>query len=80
MALIQGWLPAYIGWDQFQANQERLKHNVASKGSRESPRRGEALLAGLIVCGKCGHHMNARYPGDKKPCYQCNGFYTAAIY
>ena len=39
----------------------------------------KALLAGLIVCGKCGHHMNTRYPGDKKPCYQCNEFYSKAV-
>ena len=23
--------------------------------------------------------MNTRYPGDKKPCYQCNEFYTKAV-
>ena len=40
---------------------------------------GETQLAGLIVCGKCGHHMNTRYPGDKKPCYQCNEFYSRAV-
>ena len=40
----------------------------ARKGSRGAPKRGEALLSGLVVCGKCGHHMNTRYPGDKKPC------------
>ena len=76
--LIQGRLPAYISWEQYLANQEQLRQNRALKGSRGAPRRGEALLAGLVVCGKCGHHMNTRYPGDKKPCYQCNEFYTKA--
>ncbi len=76
--LIQGRLPAYISWEQYLANQEQLRQNRALKGSRGAPRRGEALLAGLIVCGKCGHRMNTRYPGDKKPCYQCNEFYTKA--
>ena len=56
-----------------------MRQNRALKGSRGAPRRGEALLAGLIVCGKCGHHMNTRYPGDKKPCYQCNEFYSTAV-
>ena len=23
--------------------------------------------------------MNTRYPGDKKPCYQCNEFYSKAV-
>jgi len=76
--LIQGRLPAYISWEQYLENQEQLRQNRALKGSRGAPRRGEALLAGLVVCGKCGHRMNTRYPGDKKPCYQCNEFYTTA--
>jgi DNA invertase Pin-like site-specific DNA recombinase len=76
--LIQGRLPAYISWEQYLENQEQLRQNRALKGSRGAPRRGEALLAGLVVCGKCGHRMNTRYPGDKKPCYQCCEFYTKA--
>jgi DNA invertase Pin-like site-specific DNA recombinase len=76
--LIRDRLPAYITWEQYLANQEQLRQNRALKGSRGAPRRGEALLAGLVVCGKCGHHMNTRYPGDKKPCYQCNEYYTVA--
>jgi DNA invertase Pin-like site-specific DNA recombinase len=77
--LIQGRLPAYISWEQYLANQGQLRQNRALKGSRGAPRRGEALLAGLIVCGKCGHHMGSRYPGDKKPSYQCNEFYIANV-
>ncbi len=77
--LIQGRLPAYISWDQFLANQEQLKQNVARKGSRGAPKRGEALLSGLVVCGKCGYHMSTRYPGDKKPSYQCHEFYLQTL-
>lgn len=73
--LIRDRLPAYITWDQFLANQELLRQNRALKGSRGAPRRGEALLGGLIVCGKCGHRMSTRYPGDKKPSYQCHQHY-----
>ncbi|MBL8813062.1 MAG: zinc ribbon domain-containing protein [Planctomycetaceae bacterium] len=72
-------LPAYISWEQYLENQEQLKQNRAMKGSRGAPRHGEALLSGLVVCGQCGHHMNTRYPGDKKPCYQCNEYYTDAV-
>ncbi|MEO7702807.1 MAG: recombinase zinc beta ribbon domain-containing protein, partial [Opitutus sp.] len=77
--LIQGRLTAYISWDQFLANQEQLKQNVARKGSRGAPKRGEALLSGLVVCGKCGYHMTTRYPGDKKPSYQCHEFYVQTL-
>lgn len=76
--LIHDRLPAYITWERYLENQEQLKQNLARKGSRGAPRRGEALLAGLVMCGKCGHHMSTRYPGDKKPCYQCNEYYTVA--
>jgi len=75
--LLRDRLPAYISWEQYLANQEQLRNNRALKGSRGAPKQGEALLAGLVVCGKCGHRMNTRYPGDKKPCYQCRTFYTA---
>jgi hypothetical protein len=61
------------------ANQEQLKQNVARKGSRGAPKRGEALLSGLVVCGKCGYHMTTRYPGDKKPSYQCHEFYLKTL-
>jgi DNA invertase Pin-like site-specific DNA recombinase/DNA-binding transcriptional MerR regulator len=77
--LIQGKLPAYISWDQYLANQEQLRQNLARKGSRGAPKRGEALLSGLVVCGKCGYHMTTRYPGDKKPSYQCHEFYLKTL-
>jgi len=77
--LIRDRLPAYITWEQYLANQEQLQQNRALKGSRGAPRRGEALLAGLVVCEKCGHHMSTRYPGDKKPSYQCHEYYTEAM-
>jgi DNA invertase Pin-like site-specific DNA recombinase len=77
--LIRDRLPAYITWEQYLANQEQLRQNRALKGSRGAPRRGEALLAGLVVCGKCGHQMATRYPGDKKPCYHCTEYYRDVV-
>ena len=77
--LIRNQLPAYITWEQYLANQEQLAQNRARKGSRGAPRRGEALLSGLVVCGKCGYHMSTRYPGDKKPSYQCHEYYRDVV-
>ena len=76
--LIHDRLPAYITWDQYLANQEQLRQNRALKESRGTPRRGEAMLSGLVVCGKCNHRMGTRYPGTKKPLYQCQEFYLTA--
>ena len=50
--LIRDHYPAYITWEQFLANQQRLAENRARAESRGAPREGPALLAGLLVCGR----------------------------
>jgi hypothetical protein len=54
-----GVYPAYISWDQFLANQARLADNASDFARRAhgAPRQGCALLAGLVVCGRCGYQM-----------------------
>jgi DNA invertase Pin-like site-specific DNA recombinase len=69
--LLRDRLPAYISWDQYMKNQERLKQNRSLLENRGVPKRGEALLQGLIVCGKCGLRMASRYKTDKRPSYYC---------
>src|SRR5271157_2399353 len=46
-------MPAYITWDRYLANQERLLQNRYQPGSVGAPRAGKALLAGIMVCGNC---------------------------
>lgn len=77
--LIKDRLPAYISWDQFLANQERLRQNRSLRETRGAPRRGEALLPGLVVCGKCGHHMTTSYKTDKRPSYYCGEYWRQAL-
>jgi len=77
--LIQDRLPAYISWGCYLANQEKLEQNRSLQNARGVAKRGEALLPGLIVCGKCGHHMQTRYPGDKKPSYHCGEYWRLAL-
>jgi DNA invertase Pin-like site-specific DNA recombinase/transposase-like protein len=69
--LLQDRLPAYISWDQYLLNQERLKQNRSLLEARGVPKRGAALLQGLVVCGKCNHRMATRFKADKKPSYYC---------
>jgi hypothetical protein len=69
--LLQDRLPAYISWNQYMKNQEKLKENRSLLENRGVPKRGEALLQGLIVCGKCGLRMASRYKTDKRPSYYC---------
>ena len=55
--------PAYISWEQFLANRARLADNASSfaRRARGVPRQGQALLAGLAVCGRCGYQMRVVY-------------------
>lgn len=72
--LIQGRVPGYISWQRYLANQRRLSENRSFPGAQGADRAGKALLSGLIVCGRCRHHMNVGYqPGKtKKPSYWCD--------
>jgi DNA invertase Pin-like site-specific DNA recombinase len=65
LVLIRDRLPAYITWDRFRANQDRLAANRARCDSRGAPRQGPSLLAGLLRCGRCGRRMIVRYSGPK---------------
>jgi DNA invertase Pin-like site-specific DNA recombinase len=77
--LLRDRLPAYISWDRYLANQERLKQNRSLPDARGVPKRGEALLPGLVVCGKCGRRMMTRYKADKRPSYYCGEYWRSAL-
>lgn len=64
-------LPAYITWEQFQANQDRLRQNRARFDSRGAARCGDALLGGILVCGTCGRRLRPNYSNAGKPYYLC---------
>ena len=73
LVLIQNHHPAYISWEQYQCNVTQLQANPARANERGTARRGSALLAGLLVCGRCGHRMTVQYhqaPGDHQ--YVCS--------
>lgn len=61
LVLIRDHLPAYISWERFCANQERLAANRARHEAMGAPREGAALLKGLIRCGRCGQRMFVHY-------------------
>jgi hypothetical protein len=55
--------PAYITWETYMSNQEKLRENTAraSGATRGAPREGRALLAGILICGRCARRMSVRY-------------------
>jgi DNA invertase Pin-like site-specific DNA recombinase len=61
--------PAYISWDQYVRNEQRLAANNKRKGARP-PADGGALLQGILRCGGCGRAMSTFYSTDK-PGYDC---------
>jgi DNA invertase Pin-like site-specific DNA recombinase len=72
-ALVPDVYPAYLTWETFMANQERLANNRSqyTRSAQGVSRTGAALLTGLVVCGKCGRQMYARY--KPAPQYLCVG-------
>jgi len=67
--------PAYLDWDEFMANRRQLADNVAryDVGRPGAPRKGEALLQGIVSCGRCARRMCLRYsgPNGDYPVYVC---------
>lgn len=64
--LLKDQFPAYISWGQYERNLARLKANQARADEPGAVRDGPALLAGLLVCGKCGHRMAVIYGGSSQ--------------
>ncbi|MGH6774272.1 MULTISPECIES: recombinase family protein [Brucella] len=72
----------YISWDDFVRNQRIIADNVSGKSflSRGAIRRGEALLPGLLRCGRCGRRLYVQYTGrggDTQK-YVCRGEFNKA--
>jgi len=59
--LIRDRFPAYITWEEFEKNQRKLAENSALGKLLSAPRHGPSVLAGLVVCGRCGRHMLVGY-------------------
>jgi DNA invertase Pin-like site-specific DNA recombinase len=67
--------PAYLDWEEFMANRKQLANNVGRYDADRpgAPRKGSALLQGIISCGQCARRMCLRYSGlnGDYPVYVC---------
>jgi DNA invertase Pin-like site-specific DNA recombinase len=66
--------PAYIRWEEYVKNQERLRENWSHGESRGAPREGRALLQGIVYCGVCGRKMSVQDRAareNRSPSYIC---------
>ena len=64
--------PAYITWETYMKNQDKLRNNRSRAGGATpgAPREGAALLGGVVMCGRCGRRMSARYSSRTSPTSQ----------
>lgn len=64
--------PAYIGADEYEANQEKLAMNAQRYAPQTggAAHAGAALLSGLITCRRCQHKMQVSY-GKRGVSYAC---------
>ncbi len=73
LALKPGAHEGYVDWDRAEAIRKMLSDNVATSRHHGAPKHGDALLAGLLRCRRCGRKLSVRYTGTKHdiPRYSC---------
>ena len=69
--LIRDHHPAYLSFERYLANQQRMRGNAtmlsAGDGAGQgASREGAALLQGLVVCAQCGRRMSLSYGGHRR--------------
>lgn len=64
----------YVNWERFEAIRTMVSSNVPTSRHHGAPKHGEALLAGLIRCRRCGRKLTLRYSGMNNhiPRYSCS--------
>jgi len=74
--LIRDHHEGYIGWAEFERNQQLIADNANGKRfmSRGAIRAGEALLPGLLRCARCGKKLHVRYGQTYR--YECGGAFN----
>jgi DNA invertase Pin-like site-specific DNA recombinase len=69
--LMRDRLPAYITWQRWQENQDKLKENSSRYGGSGAAR-GGSLLASRVRCLRCGCRMSICYAGSSNARFTCD--------
>ncbi|KAF0206970.1 MAG: resolvase domain-containing protein [Methylocystaceae bacterium] len=74
LALKPGAHDGYVSWERFEAIRTMVSSNIPSSRHHGAPKHGDALLAGLIRCRRCGRKLTLRYTGVRHhiPRYSCS--------
>jgi DNA invertase Pin-like site-specific DNA recombinase len=73
LALIPGVHEGYVSWERSEAIRKMVSDNVPTGRHHGAPKHGDALLAGLVRCRRCGRKLTVRYTGTRHniPRYSC---------
>lgn len=73
LALIPGSHEGYVSWERSEDIRRQESDNVPISRHHGAPKHGDALLAGLVRCRRCGRKLTVRYTGTKHdiPRYSC---------
>lgn len=73
LALIPGSHEGYVSWERSEIIRKMVSDNVPTSRHHGAPKHGDALIAGLIRCRRCGRKLTVRYTGAKHdiPRYSC---------
>ncbi len=73
--LIPSHHPGYISWAEYLGNQQMIKEHTHRDPAveRKAGRGGQALLAGMVRCRRCGRRMFVYYRSPNSWEYHCKG-------
>ena len=74
LALMPNAHEGYVSWEKAEAIRKMVSSNVPTGRHHGAPKHGDALLAGLIRCKRCGRKLTLKYTGAKHgiPRYSCS--------
>jgi DNA invertase Pin-like site-specific DNA recombinase len=64
LALIPGSHEGYVSWEDFEHIQHMVQQNTQAEQQPGAAKNGQALLAGLLRCSRCGRKLTVRYTGS----------------
>ena len=74
LALMPNAHEGYVSWEKAEAIRTMVSSNIPTSRHHGAPKHGDALLAGLIRCRRCGRKLTLRYSGlgHHIPRYSCS--------
>src|SRR5262249_18064309 len=74
LALKPGTHEGYLDWERAEAIRRMVSENIPTSRHHGAPKHGDALLAGLVRCRRCGRKLTVRYSGTRHniPRYACH--------